>query len=210
MNTKTIFYRKSHYEVLDIYLFINPLDINCVTCIDEFMHYATNLEHKTYLHIIPFCSLKAVHHYLKKNKLDSTNFALHNDIYNLAYDISLIYKTASCQGKKKAFNFLKNLSNINQLHKHELTKKDLQQAILHANLDLELIRNEYRSTHTKECYLQDLNIAHQFNITKTPSIVIFNANETDGILYENITLDQLIPIIESTLSQPHKKESTPY
>lgn len=208
MNKYYTITKKCNYDVLDIYLFINPLDINCVPCIDEFTNYTTMWQHKIYIHIIPYCNLKTVHNYLKNNNLDVTNLALHNNIYNLIYEISLLFKAISCQGKKKAFEFLQRLTQIKQAQRHELTTADLNEIIQQCHLDLNAILSECHNEHTRSCYMQDLKIANQFKVQKTPSVVIFDSYDNEGILLNNIEIEQLIPIINTTLLYKYKTETS--
>ncbi|MBF0779607.1 MULTISPECIES: DsbA family protein [unclassified Granulicatella] len=174
-------FQKRPTHVFDIFLFIDPIDPLCQQCTKQVIDVIDALEQKTYFHIVPYQTLHTVDTFLKRYQLPTHDLCLRNSIYQLSYLISLSYKAANFQGKKKARQFLNYLT----CYSHDLlnnSSEHIAKAAQLADLDITMLYEDTHSQAIKDLYRKDQLMARKFSITSTPSMIIFNSGQDDGIL----------------------------
>ncbi|MBS4750717.1 hypothetical protein GMA11_00645 [Granulicatella sp. zg-ZJ] len=192
--------KKEPAHVLDIYLFIDPIDTSCHQCATEILDFLNTLNMKVYTHFIPYFNLKTIDEYIKKYQLPTTDLTLRNKIYETDYLIGLTYKAATFQGKRKARQFLAQLKVLTDTYRHNLTDEDILGIAELSNLDLSMLLEDRQSENAKYLYQKDLEIAHKFSISKVPSIIVFDSCRPNGILIEeDITVSHIQHVIETSM-----------
>lgn len=175
----------SKVPVLDFYLFFNPVDPICYSCIDEMVQSIEGIENKAYLHVIPYQNLQLVQQYMIKHKMLLSDLTIRNAIQEKSYAIATTFKAAQFQGKKKAHHFLMHLNHFTKLHHHNITDEMILMAAQLADLDLKMLQDDRVSENVKSLYLHDQQIANQFDVHHTPSLVMFDTTKSSGVLIEN-------------------------
>lgn len=187
--------------VLDIYIFINPIDDSCLHCASSLLELAQDLGGKVYYHVIPFYNFQTITHYVKNRYKTENSVALCNELNQLSYLTALTYKAATFQGKKKAHSFFKHLKSFISNCHTPISPDHLLEAAKLAQLDIDMVLEDRQSSVVKQLYLKDLEIANRFNVTQTPSAIVFDSRCHSGILLE---LDVSIDTIRYAIAHSHK------
>lgn len=184
---------KEPARILDIFLCVDPLDVTTPFITNEVRQFIESIEKKTYFHILPYHTLHSTELFLKKNNLPIDNITLRNNVYQTSYIISLSYRAAKCQGKKKAHLFLSYLSQFSDVIMQDLSDKYILEAAKMAGLDISMLLEDTYSDTIKEIYKRDRQIINQFAIKSVPSMVIFDSQHASGILLDQqqITLENI-------------------
>lgn len=186
--------------VFDFYLFFNPVDPFCYSCIDDMIQSIEQLKNKTYLHIIPYQNLQLTKQYMIDNHLPLSNLSVHNKIQETSFNIASTFKAARFQGKKKAHLFLQQLNQFTKVHHHNVSDTMILSAAKQANLDISMLLQDRDSQHVKQLYYHDQRTATQFDIRVTPSVVIFDTWQSSGVLLENdLTLENIFFALSSQM-----------
>lgn len=202
--TKPIIYKKTT-NVLDIFLFIDLIDPICQRCTDDVMHLVSVLNQKTYCHIVPYQTLQSIDTFLKRNQLPANDLCLRNAICQTVYNMSLAYKAANMQGKKKARLFLQQLIAQSTTILTEQSTHCIIEAAKSVEMDIDMLKDDMTSQNVKELYRRDQKMAQQFAIHSTPSLIIFNSCQPNGILLDINTIS--IDLLEDILMQRYPIEA---
>lgn len=184
---------KEPARILDIFLCIDPLDVDTPFITKEVRHFIQSIEKKVYFHILPYHTLQSTELFLKKNKLPIDNVTFRNNVYQTSYTISLAYRAAKCQGKKKARLFLSYISQFSDIIMQDLSDKYILEAASRAGLDIAMLLEDTYSDAIKDIYKRDQQIINQFAIRSVPSMVIFDSQQSSGILLDqhHITIENI-------------------
>lgn len=187
-----------HLPVLDFYLFFNPVDPICYSCIDELIRSTELLKNKTYLHVIPYQNFQLINQYMKENLLPLNDLTLRNRIQDTSYTIATTFKAAHFQGKKKAHLFLQQLNQFTQQYHHDVTNDMILCAAKQAELDIDMLLEDRESENVKTLYQHAQQVASQLDVQVTPSIVVFDTLQSCGVLLEkDISLDNILCALRS-------------
>lgn len=183
--------------VLDIYLFINPIDDSCLHCASTILDLAKDWGGKIYYHVIPFYNFQTITHYLKQRHFTEHSVSLCNQLNELSYLTALTYKAATFQGKKKAHKFFKHLKSFIANCDTPITTDHILESLHLAQLDVDMVLDDRQSTLVKQLYLKDLEIANRFNVTQTPSAIVFDSRCHSGVLLEqDVSIESIRYAIE--------------
>lgn len=187
-------------SVLDIYLFVNPIDKYCHCGINRLITAMSGRKTKTYFHIIPYQNQQTIDSYIKSHQLSLTDFKLRQDILLASNTVTRLFKAATCQGKKKARLFLYHLNPYTQKFGHELTNEMIVAAAEKANLDIDMLINDSHSDMVSYLIQKDQKMAQKYHVSCTPSAIIFDSLCDDGLLLENtLSLEDISYALDSHL-----------
>ena len=183
----------THNELIEIYLFINPIDSTCFQAEKEVLNFIEKATNRIRVNFIPVHNLTTVTQYLSTNNLPKNDLELRNSVHSLVYDICLYYTAATMQGKKKGRNFLLELQHAlleeNRVFSEDLILESAEQA----KLDIPMFLEDKELDFTKTSFEADQKIACEVNVFNTPSCLLFNDNHKEhGLLIEEgITVELL-------------------
>ena len=190
MHTKN---ESTYNEMLEIYLFINPIDPNCLNSEKEVLQFIEKSTSKIRVNFIPVHNLSTINNYLSTNNLPKNDLAFRNDVCSMTYDICLYYSAATMQGKKKGRNFLLELQHALIEEKQFFSEKLVLEAAKKAKLDIPMFLEDKDLEFTKSSFEADQKVAREMNAFNTPSCVLFSDQHKEhGLLIdEGITVELL-------------------
>lgn len=181
------------HSVLDIFLFINPID-PCGSChINRLMTGLSCVNEKTYFHIIPHVTLQMLNAYIQEKNLPLNDLSLRQTIQRNALEVKRLFKAASFQGKKKARLFLYYLNQCAKMPEYSFTHEALIYAAEKAQLDIGMLIIDKDSQMVEHLMEKDANLAKKYNVTLVPSALVFNSSHDSGILIEqNLSCETIL------------------
>lgn len=180
-------------EMIEIYLFINPIDATCFQAEKEVLNFIEKAAGRIHVNFIPVHNLTTVTHYLSTNNLPKSDLELRNAVHSVTYDICLYYTAATMQGKKKGRNFLLELQHALLEENRIFSENLILEAAELAKLDIPMFLEDKELDFTKTSFEADQKIACEVNASTTPSCLLFNDNHKEyGLLIEEgITVELL-------------------
>lgn len=178
------------YPLIEIYLFINPLDRCSVEAEEALLHFAANSTEKIDLTILPLVNPKIITHALAKQRVTLEE---RNEYMALAYKTALDFKAAQIQGKKIARSFLftiqQQLFSTNASYSEQLV-----QAFFQEHGDYAMFLEDRTSDLVKDLFWNDQRTAQKLQISCSTSAVVYNCMcSGDGLLLEGLETIQEIP-----------------
>lgn len=86
--------------MVEIYLFVNPLDELCLLSEKRFLEAIEKENNKVYLKLIPVLNPLIIQHYLIDNNYPTNDLTHRNQLVETIYSACLDVKAAQLQGKK--------------------------------------------------------------------------------------------------------------
>lgn len=183
----------THNEMIEIYLFINPIDSTCFQAEKEVLSFIEKTSNRIRVNFIPIHNLSTVTQYLSTNNLPKGDLKLRNAIHSISYDICLYYTAATMQGKKKGRTFLLELQYA-LLEENKLFSENLVfESAKKAKLDIPMFLEDKELDFTITSFEADQKIACQVDAYSTPSCLLFSDhhNEHGLLIEEGITVELL-------------------
>lgn len=183
----------THNEMIEIYLFINPIDSTCFQAEKEVLKFVEKSTGKIRVNFIPVHNLSTVTQYLSANNLPKCDLKLRNAIHSETYDICLYYTAATMQGKKKGRNFLLELQSALFEENKPFSEELVLESAKKAKLDIPMFLEDKELDFTKTSFDADQKVAREMNAFNAPSCVLFSEHHKEhGLLIEEgITVELL-------------------
>ncbi|MBL1229779.1 DsbA family protein [Enterococcus sp. BWB1-3] len=187
--------------MIEIYLFVNPLGSICLDIEREILTFAQAENRKIQLRLIPLVNMKTIDFLLKVHGIHPSDIKGRNQLFETTYSAALDFKAAQLQGKKKGRHILLNLQSMITESGVGYSPDLAETLIVDAGGDLEMFKNDRKSSFVKESFQIDQQIAREMGVTQHPSTVIYNyACDRDyGVLVEgDISIQQIERLCETS------------
>lgn len=189
--------------VIDMFLFVNPLDTYCHCAVNRLITAFSNSSIKLYCHIIPYQNKLMLDKYIQEHNLRLSDLNVRYQIEKTASSVMRLFKAATFQGKKKARLFLYYLNQFTKEFNYQLTTDMFLLAAQKANLDSDMLFKDSSSERVDKLIEKDIHMAQKYNIAYTPSVIVFDSSHMDGILIENTLSVETILLALQTTQQSH-------
>lgn len=187
--------------MIEIYLFVNPLGRICLSVEREILAFAQTENKKIQLRLIPLVNMKTIDLLLKVHGIHPSDIKGRNQLFETTYSAALDFKTAQLQGKKKGRHIILNLQSMIAEKGVSYSPALAEHLIVDAGGDLEMFKNDRKSSFVKESFQIDQQIAREMGVTQHPSAVIYNyACDRDyGVLVKGtISIQQIKRLCETS------------
>ncbi|MGX7013566.1 DsbA family protein [Vagococcus silagei] len=172
--------------MIEIYLFVNPLDKHCLDIEKKFLNIINNESQKIHFRVIPIINLKIIHQFLKRKNLESKGLEYRNELFTSIYSACLDLKAAQLQGmhmSKKLLLLLQEAVGVGDIpYSPELALHLIQKI----GADVETFKEDRDSKLVQRCFQKDQQIAQEMSVSDYSTAVIFNydSHEDFGILVD--------------------------
>lgn len=180
--------------MIEIYLFINPLDESSLKVEEKFLRIIHKETEKVHFRLIPLVNPRVIQQYIKSHDLPLGDLDNRNKLCNSIYSACLDYKALQLQGKKLSRQFLFELQKKVGRHKENYSTQLVHQILTQINADLTLFKHDRESNLIVDFFRLDQQVANEMGIESFSDAVIFNYNcDRDfGVLVEADTPDAII------------------
>lgn len=172
--------------MIEIYLFINPIDEASLFIEKKFLHLIDQEKVKVDFRMIPLLNPRVIQNYMITKELPVHDLELRNHLFQAIYSAALDYKTVQLQGKRLGHEFLVELQKQIGFHKNTYSTKLVHSILEKLEVDMELFQSDRRSDLVVDFFKLDQQVAHEMGIEDFANAVIFNYNcERDfGVLID--------------------------
>ncbi|GAA3197533.1 DsbA family protein [Lentilactobacillus kefiri] len=195
--------------VLEIYLFVDPLNRHCYDAEKTIERISQKLNKQISVRFVSMLNIKILHDF-------SMNKHLSHLDQNLPYDTILDFKAASFQGKKFGRHFLMDLQKELLINEEPYTDDLVYKLAERNGLDIEMFKDDRRSDLAEKMFKCDQRVVHEMDITDPSTTVLFNSHVDDcGIRVKDFDYNSLFGFCAKSLGsaahfeQASKKPSKP-
>lgn len=180
--------------MIEIYLFVNPLDDHCLLSEQRFLKAIEQESDKVYLKLIPVLNPLIIHHYLVDNNFPTNDLEYRNRLIETVYSACLDVKAAQLQGKKMGRKFLFHLQDLVGKKQMTYSEELVDQILTKINADKETFKLDRQSKLVKEFFQIDQQVANEMGINRFSKAVIFNYDSPKnfGVLIDAFSPTDLI------------------
>ncbi|MGX4685448.1 DsbA family protein [Vagococcus sp. JNUCC 83] len=180
--------------MVEIYLFVNPLDELCLLSEKRFLKTIEKEDNKVYLKLIPILNPLIIHHYLIDNNFPTKDIHFRNQLSETIYSACLDVKAAQLQGKKIGRLFLFHLQDLVGKKKVPYSEKLVDDILNKINADKETFKLDRQSKLIKDFFKTDQKIANEMGVNRFSKAVIFNydSSRNFGVLIDAFSSTDLI------------------
>lgn len=178
--------------VLEIYLFIDPLNRHCYDAEKTIDNISKKLSNKVSVRFISMLNIKILNQMAAR--------ANGNFDHTLPYNIVLDSKAASFQGKKLGRRFLMDLQH-EMLVNHQTYNNQLVYKLAENNgLDCEMFKENRRSELAENMFRCDQRMVHEMSVSDPATAVLFNsAVDNNGVLIKDFDYNSLFSFCARSL-----------
>lgn len=195
-------------ELIEIFLFIDPLGHQCFKARNTISHFTKCCEAKISIRIVPMVNIRKIKEAVACGKYikEGTPLERQNKLYMNTYHAALAYNAAAMQGKQKGHLLLSALQELVVYMGEHFSLDLLMDTVSKLDIDLEVFQEDFYSDFARQCFQRDQKLAAEMNIKNTPSCVIIKTSDTEGAyrLDEKIEENILQRIIDA---EPPRKET---
>lgn len=180
--------------MIEIYLFINPLDKHSLKSENKFLEIIKKENEKIHFRIIPVLNPRVIQNYLLDYHMPTADLGFRNELFTTIYSACLDFKAVQLQGKQIGRKFLFELQKKVGQEKHPYTKELVHEILMSLNVDMDLYTVDRQSSLIIDFFKIDQQVAHEMGINSFSDAVIFNYNcERDfGVLVSEDTPKEMI------------------
>lgn len=180
--------------MIEIYLFINPLDETSLTIEQKFLNIIEKEEEKIHFRVIPLLNPRVIQNYMIERNLPTHDLENRNQLFNSIYSACLDYKAVQLQGKRLGRKFLLELQKRVGCKKQQYSNQLVHSILEELKVDVSLFKTDRHSNLIVDFFKLDQQVANEMGIEYFSDAVIFNYNcDRDfGVLVEADTPDDLI------------------
>ncbi|MGO3732211.1 MAG: DsbA family protein [Vagococcus sp.] len=180
--------------MIEIYLFINPLDAHSLKSEYKFLNVISNEKEKIHFRLIPILNPRVVQNYLVQHNLPTDDLVFRNNVFNAIYSACLDYKAIQLQGKQLGKRFLFSLQEKVGIDKHNYSTQLVHSILKELNADIDLFNIDRKSELIVDFFHIDQQVANEMSIENYTDAVIFNYHcERDfGVLVDDTISTEMI------------------
>ncbi|MFH5811126.1 DsbA family protein [Companilactobacillus sp. FL22-1] len=195
----------------EIFLYINPLCSYCLTVEQAIIDFTRKHDIDTQYHFVTNYNMATINDYIQQKGFKISDIEERTTASQNVLEAAKLYKAASCQGNKKARNFLMNLQEQVNVLNNPFDDTTIKRAINNSGLDYKSIMADKESQCVSQGLKRDQQLSLEMNIQKAPTAVIFDLDheEKPGVMIndfgDSCATKSVIENINSMLEQelPH-------
>lgn len=179
--------------VLEIYLFIDPLNRHCYDAEKTIDKISSKLKTSVSVRFVSMLNIKILNDVAAHREI--TNFN-----HELPFNMVLDSKAASFQGKRFGRHFLMDLQRELLINAEDYSD-DLVLGLAEQNgLDCDMFREDRRSQLAKKMFHTDQQMAHEMSVKDPSTAVLFNsAVDNSGILIKDYDYQSLFSFCDRSI-----------
>lgn len=163
----------------EIFLYINPLCSYCLKVEQAIIDFTRKHDIDTQYHFVTNYNMATINDYMHLKGFKITDIEERNTASKEVLEASKLYKAASCQGNKKARNFLMNLQEQVNVLNNPFDDTTIKRAINNSGLDYKSIMVDKESQCVVQGLKRDQQLSMEMKIQKAPTAVIFDLDDEE-------------------------------
>jgi len=168
----------------EIFLYINPLCSYCLTVEQAIIDFTRKHDIDTQYHFVTNYNMATINDYVQLKGFKITDTEERTNASQEVVEAAKLYKAASCQGNKKARNFLMNLQEQVNVLNNPFDDTTIKRAINNSGLDYKAIMTDKESQCVVQGLKRDQQLSMEMQIQKAPTAIVFDLDheEKPGVM----------------------------
>ncbi|MQS75868.1 DsbA family protein [Companilactobacillus halodurans] len=168
----------------EVFLYINPLCSYCLRVEQAIIDFTRKHDIETQYHFVTNYNMATINGYMHLKGCKISDTKTRNKATHEVVEAAKLYKAASCQGNKKARNFLMDLQEQVNVLNNPFDDTTIRTAINNSGLDYKAIMADKDSQCVIQGLKRDQQLSMEMNIKKAPTAVVFDCEneEKTGIM----------------------------
>jgi len=198
----------------EIFIYINPLCSYCLKVEQAIIDFNRKHDIDTQYHFVTNYNMATINGYMQLKGFKITDIEERTTASQEVLEAAKLYKAASCQGNKKARNFLMNLQEQVNVLNNPFDDTTIKRAINNSGLDYKAIMADKNSQCVVQGLQRDQQLSMEMKIQKAPTAVVFDLDNDakpgvmitefgDSDSQESIS-ENVIAMLERELPQTEK------
>lgn len=196
-------------EVIEIFLFIDPLGNQCFKSVKMLSHVLEEREENIVFRIIPIVNAHKIRRAVDRCDFFKEEGGLlerQNHLYMNTYRAALAFNAATMQGKQKGKELLDLLQEKVVHEKRVFSLQLLLEVIQQIDVDREMFIEDFHSELAKRCFRRDQQLAAEMGIHSTPSCVVIHTSDERGAYRLEGSFEE--SIVNYLIDLPHQAEQS--
>ncbi len=192
----------------EIFLYINPLCSYCLRVEQSIIDFTRKHDIDTQYHFVTNYNMATINDYVQLKGFKITDTEERTNASQEVVEAAKLYKAASCQGNKKARNFLMNLQEQVNVLNNPFDDTTIKRAINNSGLDYKAIMTDKDSQCVVQGLKRDQQLSMEMNIQKAPTAVIFDCDneEKPGVMINDFGDPDTQESINRTVNEMLERE----
>ncbi|AUI71613.1 DsbA family protein [Companilactobacillus alimentarius] len=161
----------------EVFIYINPLCSYCLRVEQSIIDFTRKHNIDTQYHFVTNCNMATINDYLQQKGYKISNIEERNNASKEVIEAAKLYKAASCQGNKKARNFLMNLQEQVNVLNNPFDNTTIRRAVNNSGLDYKAIMTDKDSQCVVQGLKRDQQLSMEMSVQKAPTAVIFDCED---------------------------------
>ena len=168
----------------EIFLYINPLCSYCLKVEQAMIDFTRKHDIDTQYHFVTNYNMATINDYMNLKGFKIGNIEERNNASQEIIEAAKLYKAASCQGNKKARNFLMNLQEQVNVLNNPFDDTTIKRAINNSGLDYKAIMADKESQCVEQGLKRDQQLSMEMSVQKAPTAIVFDCDneEKPGVM----------------------------
>lgn len=195
-------------KMWEVFLYINPLCSYCLNVEQSIIDFTRKHDIDTQYHFVPNYNMATINDYMNLKGFKISDIEERNNASQEVIEAAKLYKAASCQGNKKARNFLMNLQEQVNVLNNPFDDTTIKRAINNSGLDYKAILADKDSQCVVQGLKRDQQLSMEMNITKAPTAVVFDCDneEKPGVMINDFGSSNNLEDINNNISALLERE----
>lgn len=171
----------------EVFLYINPLCSYCLKVEQAIIDFTRKHDIDTQYHFVTNYNMATINDYVQLKGFKITDIKERTCASQDVIEAAKLYKAASCQGNKKARNFLMNLQEQVNILNNPFDDNTIRRVINNSGLDYKSIMTDKESQCVSQGLKRDQQLSMEMHIQKAPTAVIFDCDDDEkpGVMINN-------------------------
>ena len=171
--------------MIELYLFLHPLDYKNAAMIDEVMASLANQDKKYKFHLVPTINFQTINHFMSSLPKEYRTIDIRNQALKACYDIALDFETLLTMSRSLAIDYFKLITLA--MKDYEYSQALRCEVFKQFHIDVRQFNHRRTLQHLNHKIQRNQQLMHQLHVTYTPSIVLYNfsCDEDIAILLDN-------------------------
>jgi hypothetical protein len=186
----------------EVFLYINPLCSYCLKVEQAMIDFTRKHDIDTQYHFVTNYNMATINDYMHLKGFKITDIEGRTKTSQDIVEAAKLYKAASCQGNKKARNFLMNLQEQINVLNNPFDDTTIKRTINNSGLDYKSIMADKDSECVVQGLKRDQQLSMEMHVQKAPAAVVFDCEDETkpGVMISDFGPSETQESINSTVN----------
>lgn len=170
---------KGEYRMIELYLFLHPLDYKNVTIIEDVMDCLEKQSKLYKFHLVPTINFQTINHFMSSLPKEYRTIHIRNHALQACYDIALDFEALLTIDRQSAITYFEEITLT--MKKNAYSQQLRNELLQSLDISLQKFNHRRQMNRLHQRIQHNQQLMHQMHVKKTPSCVLYNFTCDDDI-----------------------------